>query len=72
MFGSTIQRLFSFLFSNKISELVEGDPRLRDLEELYLSKNNLETVPDLFMASMLSLKILDISHNQLGEPGISG
>ena len=47
---------------------MEGDPRLRHLEELYLSKNSLKTVPELFMASMLSLKILDLSHNQLGEP----
>ena len=56
---------FSF-FSNKIARLVDEDLRLKDLEELYLSKNSIQLVPDRFMASMLALKVLDVSHNQLG------
>ena len=54
------------LHSNQIASIVEEDLRLRDLEELYLSKNQITHIPERFMASMLALKVLDISHNQLG------
>lgn len=46
---------------------MDEDPRLRDLEELFLSKNAIQQIPERFLASMLSLKVLDISHNQLGK-----
>lgn len=53
--------------SNQISGIVDKDLRLIDLEELFLSKNAIQQVPEMFMASMLALRLLDISHNQLGE-----
>ena len=46
---------------------MDRDLKLRDLEELYLSKNSIQLVPDQFMASMVALKVLDISHNKLGK-----
>ena len=61
-----VQWCVSSLHSNQIASIVEEDLRLRDLEELYLSKNQITHVPERFMASMLALKVLDISHNQLG------
>lgn len=53
--------------SNQIASIVDEDLRLRDLEELFLSKNAIQHIPERFMASMLALKVLDISHNQLGK-----
>ena len=63
---SMVQCSVVCLHSNQIASIVEEDLRLRDLEELYLSKNQITHVPERFMASMLALKVLDISHNQLG------
>ena len=53
--------------SNQIASIVDEDLKLKDLEELYLSKNAIQQVPDRFMASMLALRILDVSHNKLGK-----
>jgi len=53
------------LKSNQIASIPKKDTKLRDLEELIISKNKIKEVPDEFLASLPSLKTLDASRNEL-------
>ena len=53
--------------SNQIASIPKKDTKLRDLEELIISKNKIKEVPDEFLASLPSLKTLDASRNELSK-----
>ena len=43
------------------------DTKLRNLEDLVVSKNKIGEIPDEFLASLPSIKILDASRNELSK-----
>ncbi len=53
------------LRSNHISTIPNLYTKLHDLEVLNISKNHIELLPDEFLASMPSLRILDASMNDI-------
>ena len=56
------------LQSNYISSIADINTKLGDLEELIISKNKISRLPDRFLSNLTSLKILDVSRNDvLGE-----
>ena len=54
------------LRSNQIQSVPDHGTGLKDLEELNISKNQIKKLPENFLASLLSLKTLDASRNELG------
>lgn len=54
------------LRSNQIQSVPNQNTGLKDLEELNISKNQIKDLPEQFLASLLSLKTLDASRNELG------
>lgn len=62
--------LYCFFFgSNQICYIEEKETKLKNLEELSLSKNSIKELPVIFLAGMTSLRILDVSRNCLGKEG---
>ena len=53
------------LRGNQIVTIPNLDTRLRDLEILNISKNKIQELPDEFLISMPSLRILDASRNEI-------
>ena len=58
------------LSGNQITAVPREDTRLRDLEYLNLSRNKIEDLPDEFLISMPSLRVLNASMNELSELNI--
>ena len=54
-------------FSNQIASIPKVDSKLRSLEDLIISKNRISEIPDMFLASLPSLKMLDASRNELSK-----
>ena len=53
------------LRGNQICSIPNLNTRLRDLEILNISKNKIQELPDEFLISMPSLRLLDASMNEL-------
>lgn len=53
--------------SNQISEIEDRDLKMKNLQELYISKNALKKLPFAFLAGLTSLRALDASRNSLGQ-----
>ena len=53
------------LRNNQIVAIPNLHARLDDLEILNISKNRIQALPDEFLASMPSLKVLDASMNEI-------
>lgn len=51
--------------SNQIVHIPNSDSRLRELEELNISNNQIKVLPDRFLASLSSLRFLNASWNNL-------
>lgn len=66
-FGHFIKKYCVFIFSNQIAQIDNKDTQLKNLQELYISKNSLKELPFTFLAGLTSLKVLDASRNSLGK-----
>ena len=55
------------LRGNQICTIPNLNTRLRDLEILNISRNKIQELPDEFLISMPSLRLLDASMNELCE-----
>ena len=58
------------LQSNHILSVPNHNTRLKDLEELNISKNRIRDLPDQFLTSVTSLKSLNASRNELSKVSI--